>query len=261
MNIYNKLLILFFAFSLISCEEVIDINLNDVDPKIVIEGDINNLSSVQNIRVSRTVPFDAVINSEPIPNASVVVESQNGTRYTFRHTNNGIYQHRNFNPMEKINYTLTVTVDDEAFQATSQMPTYVEVDSLGIVEEKLFDSLYYFINLKFLDPINQPNFYKYNVSVNGGPYSFSTVFSDKFNDGLNVTHQITNSKNDLALGDSLIIRRYSIDASTYKYWSDVQSINPGSAAPANPKSNITNGALGYFSVSSAKELSVKIALQ
>jgi len=43
-----------------------------------------------------------------------------------------------------------------------------------------------------------------------------------------------------------------IDKDVFKYWNELQSINPGSAAPANPTSNISNGALGYFSVSSAR---------
>jgi len=37
------------------------------------------------------------------------------------------------------------------------------------------------------------------------------------------------------------------------------STNPGSASPGNPTSNISNGALGYFSVSSARDYTVDIA--
>jgi hypothetical protein len=42
----------------------------------------------------------------------------------------------------------------------------------------------------------------------------------------------------------------SLDAGAYEYLRTFQELvnnNPGSAAPANPNTNISNGALGYFS--------------
>ncbi|MHC8949521.1 DUF4249 domain-containing protein [Sphingobacterium hungaricum] len=258
MNLQRLYIFLIALVIFTSCEDIIEIDLNTANPKVVIEGDISNISSAQTIRVSRTVAFTATINSEPIDNASVQVRDQSGRNYVFSYVGNGNYQNNNFMPTANNTYNLTVAIDDELFEASSRMYDYVDIDSIGLVEENLFGTDYYFINLKFTDPINQANYYKYNLSVNGKPFQFSTVFNDKFNDGLNVTHQITNANNDLALGDSVIIRRQIIDQSVYKYWSDLQSINPGSAAPANPKSNISNGALGYFSVSSAKEFGLTI---
>src|SRR5690606_37758278 len=106
---------------------------------------------------------------------------------------------------------------------------------------------------------NQPNYYRYTVSLNGAPYVFSSVFSDKFNDGKQVTHQIGAPDDaELKAGDEMKIRRATIYKDVHRYWSEYQATYPGSAAPGNPTSNISNGALGYFSVSNAREYTVTV---
>ena len=44
----------------------------------------------------------------------------------------------------------------------------------------------------------------------------------------------------------------------YDFWNAVQATNPGTAAPANPPSNISNGALGYFSAYSMAKIATEI---
>ncbi|MBD1428429.1 MULTISPECIES: DUF4249 family protein [Sphingobacterium] len=244
-------------FVLSSCEELIQVNLNEANPKYVIEGDLNDLSSEQFIRVSQTVAFDAPVRSKPIDNATVTVSDDKGKVYTFNSVGNGLYK-SSFQPKAKTRYNLKVSVEGEVFESSSYMNSYVDVDSLGIMEDVIFSDTVYSVTLKFEDPRNTPNYYKYNISVNGKDFEFSRVFSDKFNDGLYVTHQVSDSKSEILLGDTVVVERQIIDKPVFNYWNEVLSINPGSAAPANPTSNITNGALGYFSVSSAKRYGFRI---
>lgn len=253
MDIMHKyIFILLSVFTLSACEDIIDVNLNEADPRYVIDANIHNLTATQEIVVSQTVAFNSSSPYKPIDDASVVIEDDKGRSYTFQSIGEGKYQANDFRPIENRNYTLSVNIGGEKFTATSFMPPYINVDSLSVVEDEVFDEMKYSVNLKFNDPKDQDNYYKYSVSVNGKPFEFSRAFSDKFNDGLFVTHQLTNKDNSLVVGDSVDVQRFIIDKNAYTYWSELQSINPGSAAPANPTSNISNGALGYFSVSSAK---------
>jgi len=151
-----------------------------------------------------------------------------------------------------ITFSLAVKVGGQDYQAQSQAPAYVEIDSIGIKSEKIFSDEYLSVFLKFHDPIHRPNYYKYLISVNDSPYAFARIYSDKFNDGLLVSHDIANEKNDLKSGDKIQIIRQCVDHGTYRYWSAIRSSNPGNASPGNPPSNFSNGALGYFSVSTAK---------
>lgn len=261
MKVFNYTAILLSLFLLSSCEEVIDINLNSTNPKYVIEADLNDISTTQTIRISKTVNFSEPIPSEPVNNAQIIVTDVSGKIHVFNATGNGVYASSNFKPTANGSYSLKVNIEGQEFLSTTTRVPYVEVDSLGITKDEIFNETYYSITFKFLDPINMANYYKYSYSVNDQPFKFSAVFSDKFNNGLLVTHEITERNEDskFVVGDEVNILRECINVDVYNFWSDLQSINPGSAAPANPKSNISNGALGYFSVSSAKLYKVTIS--
>ncbi len=241
-----------------SCEELIQVDLNEAHPRYVIEAQITDLAPQQQIRVSQSVAFHSSESSLPIENATVFIVDDRGRSYNFVHTEKGLYMHPNLTPVSGRNYRLQVMVDNEVFSSEHIMPEYVEVDSLGILEEKILNDYYYFATLKFTDPAEQENYYKYDISVNGSPFKFASVFSDKFNDGLYVTHQIADLDSDLQIGDSVVVRRYTIDKSVFSYWNEFQTTNPGSAAPSNPTSNISNHALGYFAVTPAKEYKLVI---
>lgn len=256
MRFLNIILII-TSLCLTSCEELIDVNLNEASPRYVIEGDFTNLSNEQTIFVTQTVAFNAPIKSEPINNAIVTVSDDKGASYTFKNEGEGKYVAM-FRPQEKTTYKLNVNIDGEVFESSSYMNEYIDVSTLDVVEDIIFSDTVYSVSLKFSEPAGVENFYKYNLSVNGGPFEFSGVFNDKFNDGLRVTHQLSDRRNKIELGDSVVVRRQIIDKGVFKYWNEFLSINPGSAAPANPTSNITNGALGYFSVSSSKKYGVRI---
>lgn len=258
MRLLRFNILIALAFTLVSCEDLINLDLNKANPKIVIEADLNDLSSEQVIRVSRTVDFDSPVSSEPVTGATILVKDNMGGEFLFEDQGNGNYRRIDFKPKATVIYSLMVDVEGEVFTSSTRMSPFVPVDSLAIKEETRFDEVYYSVVLKFYDPINRPNYYKYLISVNGGAFKFAAARSDKFNDGLYVGHDLADRDNSLALGDSVIVRRQCVAKEVYNYWNEIQMLNPGSAAPANPTSNISNGALGYFSVSSAKEYGFKI---
>lgn len=257
---YLKFIVGLCAIILIlGCEELIEVDLNASDPKVVIVADLNNQGGTQEIMVSRTVNFDEDRSYDPVKDALVYLRSQNGRIYDFDQQQDGRYT-RSSLPLEVgESYSLEVIVDEQQYSAQSVMTQYVEIDSLGLTKENIFNDTYYFVNLKFQDPKGEENYYRYTVSLNGAPFVFSSVFSDKFNDGNQVTHQVgPPGDTELKPGDELRIRRSTVSKNIYQYWSEFQMTNPGSAAPGNPTSNINNGALGYFSVSNVREYNVTV---
>lgn len=255
----RKFIYLFIILSslgsiLSGCEDLIDVNLNSADPRIVIEADLDNIDESQVIYVSRTVPFDDHRKNEIISDAIVEVEGRDGQLHPFRYSEmHEAYVNPSFHVIDNTMYTLRVQIDGDLYEAQEHMSSYIEVDSTGILKERIFGDDYYFATFRFQDPADIQNYYKYNVSVNGSPMKFYAVFNDKFNDGLYVNHQVGSVDNDITEDSFVIVKRQIISQSVYKYWNEIQSVHPGSVAPANPASNISNGALGYFSVSSAKE--------
>ncbi|WP_093095849.1 DUF4249 domain-containing protein [Sphingobacterium mizutaii] len=253
-----------FIFSCIllfsSCEELIDVDLNKVNPQVVIVGDMNNEESSHEVLVTRTVDFDEPRPYEPILDASVFIQLGNGRIFRFNSIGEGRYANSNMPISVGETYTLTVTVDGKEYKSITRMLPYIEVESIGVNQETIFNNTYYFLNFKFYDPEGEDNYYRYSIKINDGPFKSNAVFSDKYNNGNEVTHQLGREYgNEIKPGDQLLVRRYVISKESYNYWSEYMSTNPGSASPGNPTSNISNGALGYFSVSSARDYTVDIA--
>jgi len=241
-----------------SCEEKIDLDLNKAAARVVIDAQLSDASSVQRIRVSRSVGFDDPVNSSGIKDATILVKDNQNRSYSFQYEKDGYYIHRNFKPVSGMIYTLHVTVQKQQYSSTSQMPSYVAVDSTGISEKNLAGETFFFVALTFKDPAKVSNYYLYTLSINGGPFRFASAESDQFNDGLNVTHYISDLATNLSPGDEVTVRRYCVDEKTYRYWNEYQHNNLSNAAPSNPRSNISNNALGYFSVAPLKEYQLKV---
>src|SRR5690606_503844 len=144
------------------------------------------------------------------------------------------------------------------YEAACFMPDYVDVDSTGIVMGQVFGESYYVATVIFNDAADVSNYYKYDISSNDAPSRFASQYQLKSNDALYVTHPVSDRDLDLTPGDNITVRRYCVDEKVFNYWNEYQSTNPGSAAPGNPTSNISNNALGYFSVASAQEFFMEI---
>ncbi|WP_156308427.1 DUF4249 domain-containing protein [Sphingobacterium endophyticum] len=257
-TIYSILIFLTVVF-FSSCEDIIDIDLNSSDPKVVIVADLNNEEKSHAIFVSKSVNFDDPKPNEPVLDAEVYIRLGNGKTFYFTSVGEGRYINPDLPISVGESYTLTVVVDGEEYQSTTTMLAYIEVDSIGVNQETIFNEDFFFVNFKFFDPSGQENYYRYSMSINGSPMKFNAIFSDKFNDGNEVTHQLGREDgNDIKPGDSLLIRRQIVTKEVYNYWAEYSQTNPGSAAPGNPTSNISNGALGYFSVSSVRDYPVGI---
>lgn len=242
-----------------ACEEVIELDIDDVVPRVVIEADINDLHRLQSVYISRTLRFSDNRASDPVTDAQVYLVVGDGGYYHFAPTQiPGQYQARILDLKPNFEYILYVEVDGELYQAVDVMPEYIEVDSLGAGRERFFDEYVYYGSMQFNDPPGVANFYKYDIAVNDDAFQFGSVWNDRFNDGLSVTHQINSPQRDMSTSDTLRIRRSVVSAPVYRYWYEIQAAHPGVAAPANPRSNISNGALGYFSVSSGREYTFSI---
>ena len=241
-----------------SCEDVIDINLNDADPQLVIVGVVTNRLNRQQVTISRTVAFGEDRAADPVSGADVEVAAGSGEVYRFVEQAPGSYVAANFRGRENERYELRVRVAGREFTATSTMPNLVTADSIGTAIRNLFGEEQKFISIKFQDPPNVANYYRYLWSVNGSTFETLHVTRDKFNDGKYISEDLADFDVELASGDSVIVQMQCIDKATFDFWNAVQSTNPGTAAPANPPSVFGDGALGYFSAHAMSELSTVV---
>ncbi|MDD2305797.1 MAG: DUF4249 family protein [Prolixibacteraceae bacterium] len=271
----KKYIVISFAFLfLISCEKVIDIDLNKSNPRFVIEGNLSNKASESKVMISKTLNFDETTTYPLISGALVTITDNilNQTD-TLDESTTGIYIKPSLTGIEGHTYTLKVVIGNEIFEAISTMPYYVNLDSL--VQETLAGSESHFgpggsgkpgsnsnsetsiqITPNYIDPIDSENYYQFVVTRNDTLVNDIFIRSDVGFNGSS-SHLPLRVKADK--GDALTIDMQCIDNTVYNYFFGLnENINQSSATPANPTSNINNGALGYFKAYTSQKETISI---
>jgi hypothetical protein len=243
-----------------SCEKVIDLELKDSEPVVVIYGDINDQTDNQYVRISRTYSFTEPNKFNAVTGARVIVTTQAGSVINYSEITPGVYQSPKFRGRTGVSYTLDVTVDGKKFTAVSTMPQKVILDSLNFREVSFFGKNSLHLVANFLDPKDIQNQYRYVLSVKSKVVE-DVVSEDRFNDGNTVANTIYHELNDLEPGDDIELDLQCIDRNVYRYYYAFgQYLGEGGppVAPANPPSNISNGALGIFSVHTSSKRIAKV---
>ena len=262
-NIIILLILIFFVYS---CEKVIDVDLNDADPEIVIEGNLSNIPNKAEVKISMTSSFFDTLPSEMISGAKVTIKSEFGDSFVLTETSKGIYNSKDSWFGEGTRYQLIVEVDGEEYISESKLNRAVGIDSIRFYyEDNPFLEKGYYINIYLLDPPGIKNFYRLKYAKNGvyqNTIDDLVLFNDRYIDGNTI--EVTLFNQPLELNDTITLQLISLDEGAYEYLRTFQELvnsNPGSAAPANPVSNISNGALGYFSAWSSNTKSAIIKIE
>lgn len=257
MKISTKIYTFFLFFTAISftaCEKVIELNLKNTEPKLVIEANFTDSLQIQTVSINKSVNFNADNKMTPVSGAKVSLKAINGLLdVTFIETKPGVYAtSTKVKGIAGIKYSLTVEVENKTYTAASQLPNVVKIDSLKQTELTFFGQKNKFIQVLYNDLAGVPNYYNTRLYVNGIKRSDYFIEFDRFNDGKPVINTLFNQEPDLLTGDKVKVELLSIDANVYRYLFAIAQINGAGGppvSPADPDSNFSNGALGYFSAS------------
>jgi hypothetical protein len=240
--------------ALASCTEVIDIELNDADRQIVIEGSVYEGVDSVIVSVTKTTNYFDTTGPTPVENATVELTMPDNSTIPLSYIGNGQYIANSLDISTESTYQLTVNVDGKTFTSSTYMESSVTIDSLQYeFQEGLFggdDGYSVFIN--YQDPLGK-NFYRFVYGRNGEilnePQDIQIV-DDNLNDGNYI--RIPIFTRTFSPGDTVYIELQSIDSKLYEFYQTYAAVasedagSPFSAAPANPESNILGGALGVF---------------
>jgi hypothetical protein len=250
-----------------ACEKVIEIDLNTSTPQVVIEANLIPGTHVFTVSITETGDYFKSTIPTPINNAVVMLQEENGEKQAIPFISNGQYS-KTIVATEGKNYTLTVTIGEKTYTSKSYLPPVVQLDALslelapfqGLGSDK--DSTYN-VYINFSDPAPEGNNYRLVMTVNDTIVPLSeevVVFNDKNINGNNVNANA--SFKTFKKGDHVSIEMRSIDAKVYDFYYTLSNIvidNGGfSAAPANPNSNFTGGALGAFIAYSSSSAAIVI---
>ncbi|MDP5201023.1 DUF4249 family protein [Flavobacterium sp. DG2-3] len=266
-------LIAFFTSLLfISCEEVVDVDLDTAPPKLVIEAAINwekgTKGNEQTITLTTTTGyFENVIPT--VSGAIIYIEDSHKERFNFIEIKKtGQYACSNFKPVIDEEYTLTIISRGSRYIGTETLKSIAPITRIDQNNQGGFTGKDIEIKAFYNDPADAENYYLYKYLYPNRVKSIFYVDEDKFFNG-NEFFSISDDE-DLEIGNEIEITHYGISKQYYNYMSILVSIagsnfgGPFQSPPATVKGNMVNVTtkdnypLGYFSLSETSTKKYKI---
>jgi hypothetical protein len=264
----NIFFLAFAIMSLTSCEEIIELDLENAASKIVIDAIVD--ATAQNARVilTKSNGFYDPIALDFVADATVNLTLADGSIVNLPMLQDGIYVAFGINVAEGDELTLTVIDGDgNEYKATENVPHSVAIDSLEVITTSNAgpdggpfsggDVQYYQIFTHWQDMADKESFYKIRATVNDTLQTGLILLLDDVNrNGEAFSRPFFQTFEE---GDTVTIQLLSIDVGSYRYFSDLGGSGGAgfsSTTPFNPKSNFTNNPLGYFGIVRTDEKTV-----
>jgi len=243
-----------------SCEEIIDVELDNADPQIVIEATVSDNPANNLVKITKSTDFYTPSEYQTVSNAEVIVTDPDGNNYNFIEETLGNYTNQQLEARVGFEYTISVKSGGEIYSAKSTLPTPIIVDSLRTIGEKrpFRDNLDYEYHLYFQDNPGIRDFLRFRLYINDKIKTGIFRYEDRLTDGnyIDFNRFFFRDDEDIIAGDKVTIEILTIDEATYEYFDTLRKVlassgrggGPGGGStPANPTTNWNNGALGYFS--------------
>lgn len=263
--LYVMIVILLFT----ACERVIDVDLNIAAPAPVIEGRIL-MDTTAYVEMHETSSYFRPDSQQCVCNATVVIRKNEGPADTLKQIAPGKYRGSTIYGRAGETYILEVLYNDQVFSARSFLGPAPQIYSLtqqGFASfgdfgdtsafnfgEELPDSLPSFLFTNIYDDPGTENYYRFEYYVNGEMRSGRYFVSDDENAVNDTLKYFPGPTALFDPGDTVTVCVYAIDKDVYDYFDMLNDALSGngffSSTPYNPHSNISNGALGYFSAAS-----------
>ena len=272
-NIFMKnLLFLFLAVAaLFSCEKTVELDIEQAASVVIIEGLVTNRADKQYVKISRSRAFGSNGATPTVSGAEVTVSDEMGQVVHYEESVPGWYTPvEPFTGRAGITYYLTVKADGQTYTAEEEMQFIPPLDSLAFredTEEKMDpeeEGRYYEVLVYGEEPQETEDYYLFKfyrndtLFTNDGSWVFAyddTILGERIHD---LPTPMYYAKDDWAK-----VEMYAITRQAYRYYIDLSSNinNDGgmfSGQPANTRTNIEGGAIGYFQASVLQVLELQV---
>lgn len=279
-NIKFFIISIILSLLLFACEKNISVDLPPHDPKIVVEGYIEQGKVAKVILTKNVSYFDEVSQNTLlemlIPDAKVTVsDGKNidtlkfkvGSEYPYAY-----YIGKNIIGEVGKTYSLKIEKGDTLITSKTEIPEPIQLDSVKFIKEENYDSLGY-IWVYYNDPIELGNFYKGFFKVIDESKVFihpnSMLIDDRLINGQEVQYVYYKAKEPsqispdddeedtedetrfmFKVGQNVIIKFCTIDLDNFNFWKTYRQVKNASgnpfSSPGTIKSNIKGEGLGTW---------------
>ncbi|HYI77411.1 MAG TPA: DUF4249 domain-containing protein [Chryseolinea sp.] len=260
-----------------SCDEPVHLDVNQAEPQLIIEGQVTNVTGHQYVKITRSAGFYDSGKTPRVIDATVLVRDDVGNEFSFIHNpGNQADSAGYYLPQTPFvgeigrTYKLEATVDGQLYEATDRLFYVTPIDSLAyrLDEEEQEDpevyGKFYEVMIYAKEPQDTKDYYLFKFFRNDSlktDFDTDIYFTDDETLGENIDG--VSSPIYFAPGDRARCEIYSISRDAFVFYSDLQSLlnNDGglfSQPPSNSRSNISNGALGFFQTSALHTSEIEI---
>ncbi len=273
MKTTHYLSIFLLALIASSCTEEIPFDLNEQGfDRLVVEGFFTDQEKAHKVRLTKTTSFFNQEQADPVTGAQLTISNAlNSWTLTEEPPGSGLY----YTPADAagtpgMNHQLEIVSGGETYMAVDYMNEPVELDSIEavLVEEFYYgeEDFFWAINAWTQEQAGVSNYYRWRTLINGETDSDTIRFSF-FTDDVGIDGAYINGltfdsfgPDKIQIGDSITLEQHAISEEYYRMISAVfnQTESQGGLfdpPPANVQTNVTNGALGFFSASSVSSKS------
>lgn len=255
-----------------ACEDVVDVDLNYSNERLVIEGTLNWIKESQQteqlIVLSKTTPYFENLRI-PATGAEVQITDRNNTIFQFTEKDkSGIYY-----PIDTIPYdignelTLQISYEGQQYSGSEVLNPVASIYKIEQDSIPFFGNIATQIEAYSMDAEDEKNYSYFEFLSDRLDAPEYNIYRDDFSNGSEYYGVLLNS--DLEKGDRIRFRQYSLSKTAYQYWyllilQNTQQGGPFQTNPANLNGNMVNltnpenSPLGYFRVSEVSEINYTV---
>lgn len=261
----------FLLLSAFSCTEIIEIELDPSEIRLVVDGAVTTEPGPHQIKLTSSADYFHNELPPAISGATVTLETEDAViQLVEQSPANGIYETpAGFQGEKGMEYQLKIHLaeplgEKSDFTAIDKLPaTEYTIDSIGLVYEPVWE--FWSVNLYAFEPPTT-DFYKADILINGrmmtDTANRSFVTDDRFINGnySNGATMLFLRGSEVNVGDTITLILSSITENYFNFFIELQSESGistplFSGPPANISTNIEPGGLGYFSARSVERCS------
>jgi hypothetical protein len=151
----------------VSCTELIEINVDDAPPSLVIYGYITTDAKQHSIRITRSAGYFSTNRPAGVSHAAVTISDDDGNIFHLDENDSepGLYQTAdNVRGEEGKTYTLNVQVESQHFRASSCLAPINDIDSVRLQKFPISDDMIGVV--VYADDMSDDSYYSIFVSIN-----------------------------------------------------------------------------------------------
>ena len=262
-------LIALLSVALFSCTEEVDIDLDDDYNRLVVEAFFTNDTTQHEVVLSESTSYFDNEEIKWVENATIYIQNQNKSKTFYLNESSTKPGHYYTDPTVsgEVGETYTLHIEDvdinkdgtmEDYQAVSEIKPVLTMDSVYALNTSQWGEDG-FLLYGYAQELPTPgDFYMWHYYVNGvlstDTLSELIFTDDAIMNGVYLSNFEMEFVTDAQSGDTLLIQTQSITKGYYdfivSFMLETQwQAGPFGGPPANIKTNINNGALGYFKTS------------